>query len=254
MRDLVEAGEPPSALTPARLAAAAEAAIGRPVEIDEATLRDALDPAACAEARRQTGSSSAGRDGGDARRASTRPSPSMSAGARQHGSGSRPPRRRCSRAPASSPDRDRAGSSLPIEKTKGDETASFSHRADRAAHRALDRYRVCGAADRPPGQAVAGAGGRGAGERARRRVRQGCRRMGRCARRARRCQEAARRKCRRACARQAPEPHRQSARGAPTGRAVRGGAARRRPAARRREEPLGADRRRAVLARRRRVR
>jgi hypothetical protein len=46
-------------LTPERLAAAAEAAIGRPVEIDEATLRAALDPAACAAARRQTGSSSA---------------------------------------------------------------------------------------------------------------------------------------------------------------------------------------------------
>ena len=59
VRDLVEADEPPSELTPARLSAAAEAAIGRPVAIDEATLRDALDPAACAEARRQTGSSSA---------------------------------------------------------------------------------------------------------------------------------------------------------------------------------------------------
>jgi hypothetical protein len=34
-------------------------AIGRPVEIEEATLRDALDPAACAAARRQAGSSSA---------------------------------------------------------------------------------------------------------------------------------------------------------------------------------------------------
>jgi argininosuccinate lyase len=59
VRDLVESGEPSSALTPERLAAAAEAAIGRPVEIDEATLRAALDPAACAAARRQTGSSSA---------------------------------------------------------------------------------------------------------------------------------------------------------------------------------------------------
>jgi argininosuccinate lyase len=59
VRDLVEAGEPPSELTPARLSAAAEATIGRPVAIDEATLRDALDPAASAEARRQTGSSSA---------------------------------------------------------------------------------------------------------------------------------------------------------------------------------------------------
>ena len=58
VRDLVEAGEPPSALTPARLAAAAEAAIGAPVELDEATLSAALDPAACVAARRQTGSSS----------------------------------------------------------------------------------------------------------------------------------------------------------------------------------------------------
>ena len=59
VRELVEAGEPPSALTPARLSAAAEAAIGVPVELDEATLRAALDPAACAAARLQTGSSSA---------------------------------------------------------------------------------------------------------------------------------------------------------------------------------------------------
>jgi argininosuccinate lyase len=58
VRDLVETGEPPAALTPARLAAAAEAAIGRPVEFDDETLRSALDPAACAEARKQTGSSS----------------------------------------------------------------------------------------------------------------------------------------------------------------------------------------------------
>ncbi len=58
MRDLVEAGEPPSALTPARLSAAAEAAIGTPIELDEETLRAALDPAACAAARRQIGSSS----------------------------------------------------------------------------------------------------------------------------------------------------------------------------------------------------
>ena len=49
MRDLVDAGDPPSALTPERLAAAAEAVVGEPVAIDEATLRDALDPAACAE-------------------------------------------------------------------------------------------------------------------------------------------------------------------------------------------------------------
>jgi argininosuccinate lyase len=57
IRELVDAGDP-SALTPAGLAAAAEATIGRPVEIDEAVLRDALDPAACAAARRQAGSSS----------------------------------------------------------------------------------------------------------------------------------------------------------------------------------------------------
>src|SRR6266545_1190138 len=58
VRDLLEAGEPPSQLTPDRLAAASAAAIGRPVEVDGATLRDALDPAACAAARRQAGSSS----------------------------------------------------------------------------------------------------------------------------------------------------------------------------------------------------
>jgi argininosuccinate lyase len=59
VRDLVEAGEQQSALTPERLAAAAEAVTGSAVELDEATLRDALDPAACAAARRQAGSSSA---------------------------------------------------------------------------------------------------------------------------------------------------------------------------------------------------
>src|SRR5881398_1211849 len=58
VRDLVDAGDSPAELTPERLAAAAEAALGRPVAIDSATLRDALDPAACAAARRQTGSSS----------------------------------------------------------------------------------------------------------------------------------------------------------------------------------------------------
>ena len=57
IRDLVDAGDP-STLTPAGLAAAAVATIGRPVEVDEAVLRDALDPAACAAARRQAGSSS----------------------------------------------------------------------------------------------------------------------------------------------------------------------------------------------------
>ena len=58
VRDLVDAGEPPSQLTPDRLAAASEAVIESPVQLDEATLRDALDPAACAAARRQVGSSS----------------------------------------------------------------------------------------------------------------------------------------------------------------------------------------------------
>ncbi len=58
VRDLVDAGDPPEHLSPERLSAAAEAAIGRPVEIDAATLRDALDPAACAASRLQTGSSS----------------------------------------------------------------------------------------------------------------------------------------------------------------------------------------------------
>ena len=58
VRDLVDAGEPPSALTPERLAAAAEATVGSAVTIDAETLRSALDPAACAAARRQAGSSS----------------------------------------------------------------------------------------------------------------------------------------------------------------------------------------------------
>src|ERR687887_1595005 len=57
VRDLVDAGDSPSKLTPERLAAAGEATLGRPVAIDEAVLREALDPAACAAARRQTGSS-----------------------------------------------------------------------------------------------------------------------------------------------------------------------------------------------------
>jgi argininosuccinate lyase len=57
VRELVDTGDPASELTPERLAAAAEATIGRPVAIDDVVLRDALDPAACAAARRQTGSS-----------------------------------------------------------------------------------------------------------------------------------------------------------------------------------------------------
>jgi argininosuccinate lyase len=58
VRDLVDAGDPPSSLTAARLSAAAEETIGRAIEIDPEILRGALDPAACAAARRQTGSSS----------------------------------------------------------------------------------------------------------------------------------------------------------------------------------------------------
>jgi len=58
VRDLVDAGEPPSELTAARLAAAAEVVLGRSVALDEQTLRSALDPAACAAARKQAGSSS----------------------------------------------------------------------------------------------------------------------------------------------------------------------------------------------------
>jgi hypothetical protein len=56
--DVLSASSSRPALTPARLSAAAEAAIGRPVELDEQTLRAALDPAACAAARLQAGSSS----------------------------------------------------------------------------------------------------------------------------------------------------------------------------------------------------
>jgi argininosuccinate lyase len=58
VRDLVDAGEPPSRLTPERLAAAADAAVGRRVSIPGETLAAALDPAECAAARRQAGSSS----------------------------------------------------------------------------------------------------------------------------------------------------------------------------------------------------
>jgi argininosuccinate lyase len=60
VRDLVDAGDPPSALTPDRLSAAAQETIGRSLEIDAEILRDALDPAACAATRRQIGSSSPG--------------------------------------------------------------------------------------------------------------------------------------------------------------------------------------------------
>lgn len=56
VRDLVEAGLPPDALTPERLSEAAEATVGRPVAISPEALADALDPAACVAARLQTGS------------------------------------------------------------------------------------------------------------------------------------------------------------------------------------------------------
>ena len=54
VRDLVDGGEPPSALTREHLSAA----LGEQIAVDEETLRDALDPAKCAEARKQIGSSS----------------------------------------------------------------------------------------------------------------------------------------------------------------------------------------------------
>jgi argininosuccinate lyase len=60
VRELLEEGLPPDALTPERLSAAAEAAGGGPVAISEAALADALDPAACVLARRQLGSAAPG--------------------------------------------------------------------------------------------------------------------------------------------------------------------------------------------------
>ena len=57
VRELLDAGEPPSALTPQRLAVAAEAVSGSPLQVDAEALASALDPAECAAARRQTGSS-----------------------------------------------------------------------------------------------------------------------------------------------------------------------------------------------------
>ena len=60
VRELVDEGLPPDALTPERLAAVAEAAGGGPVAISEAALADALDPAACVLARRQLGSAAPG--------------------------------------------------------------------------------------------------------------------------------------------------------------------------------------------------
>jgi argininosuccinate lyase len=64
VRELVDAHAPPSALTPERLAAAAEAVTGSAVSVDAATLASALDPAACAAARKQVGSSSEAAMGG----------------------------------------------------------------------------------------------------------------------------------------------------------------------------------------------
>jgi len=58
VRDLVDSGDVPAELTPERVAAVAHAVIGRPLAIESAALREALDPAACASSRRQTGSSS----------------------------------------------------------------------------------------------------------------------------------------------------------------------------------------------------
>jgi argininosuccinate lyase len=58
VRDLVDSGDSPAALTPERLSAAAEATLGAALTIDAATLEAALDPAACAAAREQVGSSS----------------------------------------------------------------------------------------------------------------------------------------------------------------------------------------------------
>ncbi len=60
VRELVEAGLSPAALTPEKLSAAAEATVGHTVSISEAALADALDPALCARARPQQGSSAPG--------------------------------------------------------------------------------------------------------------------------------------------------------------------------------------------------
>jgi argininosuccinate lyase len=57
VRDLVDAGLPPDALTSGRLAQAAREAVGRAVEVPPGAIADALDPAACARTRLQTGSS-----------------------------------------------------------------------------------------------------------------------------------------------------------------------------------------------------
>ena len=100
VNDLVDAGDPPSQLTPERLAAASVAqSVGR----SRSTKRrfDALDPAACAAARRQAGSSSeaAMDEMLDELHATLTARESWSKSAR---SASRLPRRRFSLAPASS--------------------------------------------------------------------------------------------------------------------------------------------------------
>jgi argininosuccinate lyase len=60
VRELVEEGLRPDALTPERLSAAAERAVGRPVAIPADALADALDPEACVAGRVQAGSASPG--------------------------------------------------------------------------------------------------------------------------------------------------------------------------------------------------
>ena len=56
VRELLDEGLPPDALTPERLSAAAERSVGRALRISAEALADALDPAACVAARRQVGS------------------------------------------------------------------------------------------------------------------------------------------------------------------------------------------------------
>ena len=84
VRELVEEGLPPDALTPERLSAAARGRgrAGR-WRSPQAALADALDPAACVLARRQTRLGRAGRGRGDDRRMP-----------REHGRGPRLERRR----------------------------------------------------------------------------------------------------------------------------------------------------------------
>jgi argininosuccinate lyase len=57
VRDLVDEGLPPDALTPERVVRAGEEAVGRRVAISAEQLAAALDPEAAARSRRQTGSS-----------------------------------------------------------------------------------------------------------------------------------------------------------------------------------------------------